>query len=201
MRPSASLTGWPICRWAPSNDSSCAIVSPCSSHSASPPEQKPLPAPVSTTLGGVCTSPYEGLTCRQRSGRREASGERAVRAVEHIEREGEPRLFYQEWGVQGVNASPLLNHWLLSACNIVGADVDILERVLNLIDTPGYPDFVGDVHAALRVADLAVFVVSADILMLKALSMDVLHVSETVITVTLIIRTMLTVHSNADGPS
>ncbi len=32
---------------------------------------------------------------------------------------------------------------------------------INLIDAPGYADFVGDVHAAMRVADLAVFVVSA----------------------------------------
>jgi len=32
---------------------------------------------------------------------------------------------------------------------------------VNLIDTPGYADFVGEVHAALRVADLAIFVVDA----------------------------------------
>ncbi len=32
---------------------------------------------------------------------------------------------------------------------------------VNLVDTPGYADFIGDVIAALRVVDLAVFVVSA----------------------------------------
>ena len=32
---------------------------------------------------------------------------------------------------------------------------------VNLIDTPGYPDYAGEVHAAMRVADLLVFVVSA----------------------------------------
>ena len=35
------------------------------------------------------------------------------------------------------------------------------DHKINLIDTPGYADFFGDVHAAMRVADLAVFVVSA----------------------------------------
>ena len=32
---------------------------------------------------------------------------------------------------------------------------------LNLIDTPGYADFVGDARSALRAVDLALFVVSA----------------------------------------
>jgi elongation factor G len=35
------------------------------------------------------------------------------------------------------------------------------DHKINLIDAPGYADFMGDVAAALRIADLAVFVVSA----------------------------------------
>ncbi|RPI23505.1 MAG: elongation factor G, partial [Actinobacteria bacterium] len=41
------------------------------------------------------------------------------------------------------------------------APVEWRGHKINLIDTPGYADFVGDVHAALRVADLAIFVISA----------------------------------------
>jgi elongation factor G len=35
------------------------------------------------------------------------------------------------------------------------------DHKINLVDAPGYADFMGDVAAALRIADLAVFVVSA----------------------------------------
>jgi elongation factor G len=35
------------------------------------------------------------------------------------------------------------------------------DHKINIIDTPGYADFAGDLHAALRVTDLAIFVVSA----------------------------------------
>ena len=47
----------------------------------------------------------------------------------YIDKEGPPRLFSTDWGVQGVVASDLLNHWLLAACNIVGGDIDVLERI------------------------------------------------------------------------
>ena len=48
-----------------------------------------------------------------------------------------------------------------SSLSLAMAPVEWKGHKINLIDTPGYADFVGDVHAALRVADLAIFVVSA----------------------------------------
>jgi len=45
--------------------------------------------------------------------------------------------------------------------SLATAPFDWQGHKINLIDTPGYADFVGDVDAALRVADLAVFVISA----------------------------------------
>lgn len=41
------------------------------------------------------------------------------------------------------------------------ASLEVSDHKINLIDTPGYADFVGDARAALRAADLALFVVSA----------------------------------------
>ncbi|MDQ4149914.1 MAG: elongation factor G [Actinomycetota bacterium] len=41
------------------------------------------------------------------------------------------------------------------------APVEWKDHKINLLDAPGYADFIGEAQAALRVADLAVFVVSA----------------------------------------
>src|SRR5690606_26935260 len=49
----------------------------------------------------------------------------------------------------------------LMSLSLAVAPFDWKGHRVNLIDTPGYADFMGDVVAALRVVDLAVFVVSA----------------------------------------
>lgn len=45
--------------------------------------------------------------------------------------------------------------------NAATAPVEWRDHKVNLVDTPGYPDFVGEAYAALRVADVALFVVDA----------------------------------------
>ncbi len=45
--------------------------------------------------------------------------------------------------------------------NLAVGAIDWHDHRINIIDTPGYADFAGDARAALRAADLALFVVSA----------------------------------------
>jgi elongation factor G len=46
--------------------------------------------------------------------------------------------------------------------NLSLAQFEWAGHKINLLDTPGYPDFVGDVHSALRVADAALLVLRAN---------------------------------------
>ena len=46
--------------------------------------------------------------------------------------------------------------------NLALAQFEWAGHKINLIDTPGYADFVGDVHSALRVADAAILVLRAN---------------------------------------
>ncbi|MER3459883.1 MAG: elongation factor G [candidate division GAL15 bacterium] len=45
--------------------------------------------------------------------------------------------------------------------NAATAPLEWRDHKINLVDTPGYPDFVGEAYAALRVTDVALFVVDA----------------------------------------
>ena len=47
-----------------------------------------------------------------------------------------------------------------SSINLAVAPIDWHGYKINIIDTPGYSDFIGEVRSALRAADLALFVVS-----------------------------------------
>ena len=70
------------------------------------------------------------------------------------------RLGSVEDGTTAMDYDPE-EHKRVISLSLSMAPLEWHDHKINLIDTPGYADFFGDVHAALRVVDLAVFVVSA----------------------------------------
>jgi len=71
-----------------------------------------------------------------------------------------PRMGRVEDGTTVCDFDPEEHRRTISV-SLAVAPFDYEGTKVNVIDTPGYADFVGDVAAALRVADLAIFVVSA----------------------------------------
>jgi elongation factor G len=71
-----------------------------------------------------------------------------------------PRLGRVEDGTTACDFDPE-EHRRGMSLSLAVAPFEWRGHKINLIDTPGYADFLGDVSAALRIADLAVFVVSA----------------------------------------
>lgn len=71
-----------------------------------------------------------------------------------------PRVGRVEDGTATCDSDPESARRHLSV-SLAIAPIELDGHKINIIDTPGYADFVTDVAAALRVADLAVFVVSA----------------------------------------
>ena len=71
-----------------------------------------------------------------------------------------PRMGRVEDGTTACDFDPE-EHKRGISLSLAVAPLEWRDHKINLVDTPGYADFMGEVAAALRIADLAVFVVSA----------------------------------------
>jgi elongation factor G len=71
-----------------------------------------------------------------------------------------PRLGRVEDGTTACDFDPE-EHKRGISLSLAVAPFEWRDHKINLVDTPGYADFLGEVAAALRIADMAVFVVSA----------------------------------------